>query len=159
MSQPMWTPSPERAAQTAMARLMRDLGKSDYAALHRWSVEHTQEFWNRIWDDGGVVGEKGGTTLVDGERMPGARWFPDGRLNFAENLLRRRGRSDAIVFWGEDRIKRRMTHDQLRDLVSRLAQALADAGVKKGDRVAGYLPNLPESTAAMLSTRPGAFSA
>jgi acetoacetyl-CoA synthetase len=152
MSQPMWTPSPERAAQTAMARLMRDLGKSDYAALHRWSVEHAQEFWNRIWDDGRVIGEKGGTTLVDGERMPGARWFPNGRLNFAENLLRRRGRGDAIVFWGEDRIKRRMTHDQLRDLVSRLAQALVDAGVKKGDRVAGYLPNLPESTAAMLAT-------
>jgi acetoacetyl-CoA synthetase len=148
----MWAPSPERAAQTAMARFMREAGMGDYAALHRWSVEHSQEFWNLVWDEFGVIGEKGGTTLVDGERMPGARWFPDGRLNFAENLLRRRGRGEAIVFWGEDRIKRRITHDQLHDLDSRLAQALADAGVKKGDRVAGYLPNLPQSTAAMLAT-------
>jgi acetoacetyl-CoA synthetase len=148
----MWTPSPERASQTAMARFMREAGQPDYASLHRWSVEHADAFWNRIWDFCGVIGEKGAATLADGARMPGARWFPHGRLNFAENLLRRRDRSAAIVFWGEDRIKRRMTHGQLHDLVSRLAQALADAGVKKGDRVAGYLPNLPESAAAMLAT-------
>ncbi len=152
MSQPMWTPDAERAAQTAMARFMREAGHADYASLHRWSVAHAEEFWNRLWDFCGVIGERGGATLVDGGRMPGARWFPQARLNFAENLLRGRGRGDAIVFWGEERIKRRLSHDQLHALVSRLAQALADAGVKKGDRVAGYLPNLPESTAAMLAT-------
>ncbi|TMG81431.1 MAG: acetoacetate--CoA ligase, partial [Betaproteobacteria bacterium] len=149
---PIWTPSPERVAQTAMARFMREAGKSDYAALHQWSVEQAPEFWNRVWDFCGVIGEKGGETLVDGERMPGARWFPNARLNFAQNLLRRRDGAEAIVFWGEDRIKRRMTYKQLYDLVSRMAQALADVGVRKGDRVAGYLPNLPEATAAMLAT-------
>src|SRR5205085_12464578 len=149
---PIWTPSPERVARTAMARFMREAGKSDYAALHQWSVEQAPEFWSRLWDFCGVIGEKGGQTLADGDRMPGARWFPNARLNFAQNLLRRRDGAESIVFWGEDRIKRRMTYKQLYDLVSRMAQALADVGVRKGDRVAGYLPNLPEATAAMLAT-------
>ena len=152
MSAPLWTPTPERAAQTDLARFMRTAGKSSYAQLHAWSVERSEEFWNMLWDFCGVIGEKGAKTLIDGNRMPGAKWFPQGRLNFAENLLRQDGRGDAIVFWGEDRVKRRLSHKQLRDLVSRMAQALADMGVGKGDRVAGYLPNLPESTAAMLAT-------
>jgi acetoacetyl-CoA synthetase len=149
---PLWTPSAERAAQTDMARFMARAGKSSYGELHAWSVARPEEFWNLVWDFCGVKGEKGARTLIDAERMPGAKWFPDGRLNFAENLLRSRDDADAIVFWGEERIKRKLSRKQLYDLVSRLAQALADAGVKKGDRVAGYLPNLPESTAAMLAT-------
>jgi acetoacetyl-CoA synthetase len=84
--------------------------------------------------------------------MPGAKWFPEARLNFAENLLRRRDRSDALVFWGEDKVQRRMSHAELHALVSRLAQALRAAGVTAGDRVGGYLPNLPESIAAMLAS-------
>jgi len=152
VSAPLWTPSAERAAQTDMARFMRAAGKKSYAELHAWSVERGVEFWNLFWDFCEVIGEKGGETLIDGNRMPGAKWFPQGRINFAENLLRHDGPGDAIVFWGEDRIRRRMSRRQLRELVSRMAQALADVGVKKGDRVAGYLPNLPESTAAMLAT-------
>src|SRR4051794_29745906 len=136
MNGPMWTPTEERAAQTAMARFMRELGKSDYAELHRWSVEHSPEFWNRLWDFCGVIGEKGNETLVQGDRMPGASWFPNGQLSFARNLLRRRDGAEAMVFWGEDRIKRRVTYKQLYDLVSRMAQALADMGIEKGDRVA-----------------------
>jgi acetoacetyl-CoA synthetase len=131
---------------------MRLAGRHSFEELHAWSVERSEDFWRLVWDFCGVRGEKGGRTLVDGGRMPGARWFPDGRLSFAENLLRRRDGADAIVFWGEDRIKRRLSHQNLYNLVSRLAQALADAGVRKGDRVAGYLPNLPEAAAAMLAT-------
>jgi acetoacetyl-CoA synthetase len=152
MTTPMWQPTPERAAQTGIARFMREVGKGDYAELHRWSVEHAPEFWNRVWDFCGVIGEKGARTLIDGDRMPGAKWFPEGRLNFAQNLLRRRDGAESLVFWGEDRIKRRLTYKHLYDLVSRMAQALADVGVGKGDRVAGYLPNVPEATAAMLAT-------
>jgi acetoacetyl-CoA synthetase len=148
---PLWTPSPQRVAATELARFMKLAGKADYAALHRWSVEQSAEFWNRLWDFCEVRGEKGARTVVDAERMPGARWFPDGRLNYAQNLLRSR-QGEALVFWGEDRIRRRLSHEQLRRLVSRMAQALADAGVKKGDRVAGYLPNVPEATAALLAT-------
>jgi len=152
MTTPMWQPTAERAAQTGIARFMREVGKGDYAELHRWSVEHAPEFWNRVWDFCGVIGEKGARTLIDGDRMPGAKWFPEGRLNFAQNLLRRRDGAESLVFWGEDRIKRRLTYKHLYDLVSRMAQALADVGVGKGDRVAGYLPNVPEATAAMLAT-------
>jgi acetoacetyl-CoA synthetase len=150
---PIWTPSPERAARTNMAHFMARAGSFDsYEALHRWSVENREAFWNLLWDYCEVRGAKGARTLVDGDRMPGAKWFPDGRINFAENLLRDRGGSDAIVFWGEDKVKRRLSRNELHDLVSRLSHALAAAGVGKGDRVAGYLPNLPESIAAMLAT-------
>ena len=149
---PLWQPSAERAAQTALARFIeRAGGFPDYDALHRWSVEKSEDFWSLVWDFCGVQGEKGARRLVDGDRMPGARWFPDARLNFAQNLLRADDDADAIVFWGEDKVKRRLTRRALHALVSRLQQALAAAGVGKGDRVAGYLPNLPESVAAMLA--------
>ena len=148
---PLWVPSPERAAQTLMGRFMARAGKKTYDELHAWSVDESEAFWNLLWDFCEVKGEKGARTLVDAGRMPGAKWFPDGKLNFAENLLRRRDDADAMVFWGEDRIKRKLSHKSLYVLVSRLAQALADAGVGPGDRVAGYLPNLPESAAAMLA--------
>ena len=150
---PLWTPSPERAAATNMARFMAAAGRAgSYEALHRWSIEQPEAFWNLLWDFCGVQGEKGARALADGNRMPGARFFPDGRVNFAENLLGERSDAEAIVFWGEDKVKRRLTRAELHDLVSRLQQALAAAGVTKGDRVAGYLPNLPESVAAMLAT-------
>jgi acetoacetyl-CoA synthetase len=148
----LWTPSPERAAKTELARFMKLAGKSSYAELHRWSIEHSADFWNAVWDFSAVRGEKGGEVVVDATRMPGANWFPQARLNYAENVLRNRGSTDAIVFWGEDRIKRRLSHENLYALVSRIARALSDAGVQKGDRVAGYLPNVPEATAALLAT-------
>ncbi len=156
---PLWTPSPERVAQTRLAQFMQRAsglqsgagGFADYAALHRWSIDEREAFWNLVWDFCEVRGEKGATTLVDGDRLPGATWYPDGRLNFAQNLLRERDDADALVFWGEDRVRRRLSRRDLHDLVSRISQALAAAGVRKGDRVAGYLPNLPESIAATLA--------
>jgi acetoacetyl-CoA synthetase len=150
--QPLWTPGAERAAQSLLARFMRRAGRSGWDDLHRWSVERSEEFWSLVWDFCEVRGRKGMRTLLHGDRMPGAQWFPEARLNFAENLLREHGDGDAMVFWGEDRIKRRLSWRELNDLVSRLAQALRAAGVTKGDRVAGYLPNLPESVAAMLAS-------
>jgi acetoacetyl-CoA synthetase len=149
---PLWTPSAERVERTLLARFMRQTGHRDYAALHRWSIENREAFWNLLWDFCAVRGEKGATTLRDGARMPGATWYPEGRLNFADNLLRSRDDGDALVFWGEDKVRRRLSRGALYDLVSRMAQALAAAGVRKGDRVAGYLPNLPESIAATLAT-------
>ena len=149
---PLWTPSAERVARSLLAHFMREAGQRDYAALHRWSIENRDAFWNLVWDFCAVRGAKGAITLLDGDRMPGARWFPEARLNFADNLLRAQDDSDALVFWGEDKVRRRLSRRALYDLVSRMAQALAAAGVKKGDRVAGYLPNLPESIAATLAT-------
>jgi acetoacetyl-CoA synthetase len=149
---PLWTPAPERAASTELARFMKLAGKSSYEELQRWSVEQSAEFWELVWRFGEVRGEPGARRVINADRMPGAKWFPEGKLNYAENLLRSREPGDAIVFWGEDRIKRRVTHQNLYHLVSRMSQALADAGVRKGDRVAGYLPNVPEATAALLAT-------
>ncbi|MGH8667780.1 MAG: acetoacetate--CoA ligase [Burkholderiales bacterium] len=149
---PLWAPGPERAAGTELARFMALARSDSFEKLHAWSIECSADFWNLLWDFCEVRGIRKGPVVIDQGRMPGAQWFPEATLNFADNLLRRRDASDAIVFWGEDRIKRRLSHRNLHDLVSRLAQALADAGVEKGDRVAGYLPNLPEATAAMLAT-------
>jgi len=155
---PLWQPSQERIEEANLTRFARQairewkLGINDYPAFYRWSVEHPEQFWDSLWKFAGVrASTKGSRVLADGEKMPGAKWYPEARLNFAENLLRRRDASTAIVFWGEDRVKRRVSHRELYELVSRLAQALRAAGVKPGDRVAIYLPNMPEAAAAMLA--------
>ncbi len=155
--QPMWTPSAERVASaniTAFARAAEarwDLRLPDYAALHAWSVGSPEQFWTSVWEFGGVVGERGERVLVDGDRMPGAKWFPEARLNFAQNLLRSRDERDALVFWGEDEVKNRLTHGELYRAVARFAAALREQGVGPGDRVAAYMPNMPETVVAMLA--------
>jgi acetoacetyl-CoA synthetase len=127
---------------------------ADFAELHRYSIEHPAEFWSALWDFTGVLGDKGAAPyLTDGERMPGARFFPGGRLNFAENLLRFKDRDgDALVFWGEDKVKRRMSWRELGEEVARAAEALRQAGVGVGDRVGAILPNMPESIVSVLAT-------
>ena len=153
----LWQPSPERVAATHLSRFMAaarqatGLPLQDYHALWQWSVDQPTPFWSLLWDFCDVVGDKGSVVLEDGDRMPGARWFPEARLNYAENLLRFSGPEDALVFWGEDKEKRRLSRDQLRAQVSRFQQFLRAAGVGPGDRVAGYLPNLPETLIAMLA--------
>ena len=154
---PLWTPTAEavdRAALTAFARAAEArTGRRfpDYRALHAWSVEDRAAFWELLWDFCGVVGNRGARTLVDGDRMPGAAFFPDARLNFAENLLTRTGDDDAIVFRGEDKVERRLSWNELAALVSRLQQLFRAAGVEPGDRIAAMLPNMPETVAAMLA--------
>jgi len=159
MSEPLWTPSPERiesANLTAFVRHARErwgVDARDHAALHTWSVTEPAQFWQSVWSFCGVIGDPGtGPALVGGQRMPGARWFPAARLNYAENLLRRRDRSPAIVFWGEDRLKSEVTCAELYSEVSRLAQVLRELGVQPGERVAGYMPNIPGTVIAMLAT-------
>jgi acetoacetyl-CoA synthetase len=123
-----------------------------YADLHRYSTDSPAEFWSALWDFAGVVGDKGPPPyLVDGDKMPGARFFPAARLNFAENLLRKDGDCPALVFWGEDKVKRRMSWRELREEVSRAAQALREAGVAAGDRVGAVMPNMPESIVGVLA--------
>ncbi|MGH7635708.1 MAG: AMP-binding protein, partial [Gemmatimonadaceae bacterium] len=157
--EPLWTPSPDGIASALVSDFMRQVNDrhgvalGDYAALHRWSVDHLEAFWTAVWDFGGVIAEKRGErVLIDGDKMPGARFFPDARLNFAENLLRTGDDSDAIVFRGEDKVRRRLSHRELNDAVSRMQQALAESGVGAGDRVAAFMPNMPETVIAMLAT-------
>jgi acetoacetyl-CoA synthetase len=158
MSEPLWTPSKERVETANLTRFIAEVNRrhglslDGYGDLWAWSVEHMEEFWADFWDFADIKAEtRGERVLVDADKMPGARFFPDAKLNYAENLLRRRDEADAIVFRAEDKVARRMSWRELYDLVSRLAAALRAAGVKPGDRVAGYIPNMPEATAAMLA--------
>jgi acetoacetyl-CoA synthetase len=154
----LWTPEESRAAQTTLAAfsaLMASRASKSFACyddLHRYSTESPAEFWSTLWDFAGVVGDKGAPPyLVDGDKMPSARFFPGARLNFAENLLRKDGDGPALVFWGEDKVKRRMSWRELREEVARAAQALREAGVAAGDRVGAILPNMPESIVGVLA--------
>src|SRR3954469_12035664 len=152
----LWRPSEravEEAQVTQFARQVvrkRRLELNGYPDFYRWSVERPEAFWSDTWDFCGVrAARKGATVLVDGDKMPGARWFPEARLNFAENLMRRGDRGDAFVFWDESGFRRRGSYADLYSDVSRAAQALLALGLRTGDRVAAFIPNIPE--AAMLA--------
>jgi acetoacetyl-CoA synthetase len=160
MSELLWSPSPARIAAEPVTAFMEaaeavggPAAGAGYAALHRWSVEAPEAFWSLLWDFAGVrASERGAVVLEDGERFPGARWFPGAQLNYAENLLRRDDDRTAVIGLLEDGRRRTLTHGELYNEVSRLAAALRDAGVQAGDRVAGFMPNLPETLVAMLAT-------
>ncbi|MDR3499756.1 MAG: acetoacetate--CoA ligase [Parvibaculum sp.] len=154
---PLWRPTPDSIAHTNMAAFMARLTArhgvhlADYAALHRWSVEHREAFWDEIWDYCGVIGEKGARILIDGDKMPGAKFFPDARLNFAENLLSGASEGTALYFNNEGKMAAPMSWPELRGHVARLASVLRRWGVAPGDRVAAFMPNCPETIIAMLA--------
>lgn len=155
---PLWTPSPERKLEanlTAFAQLVaRQYGPryDTYEALYDWSIREPEKFWCTLWDFCGVVSEtRGARTLIDADRMPGAQWFPDARLNYAQNLLRRRDNEIGFVFRGENKVHRTLTFAEIYDATSQLAQALRAQGVKPGDRVAGIVANMPEAIIGLMA--------
>jgi acetoacetyl-CoA synthetase len=149
---PLWTPDPARAEASALWRFMQPLGLRSFEEVLRFSVERPEDFWSGVWDFCAVKAEtRGERVLADGHRMPGARFFPDARLNYAENLLRRNDETDALVFRGEDKVQRRMSWARLNQDVARLHRALAAAGIKAGDRVAAIVPNMPEAIVCFLA--------
>lgn len=164
---PVWTPSPERVARSQLRAFADEVSArhgvpiDGYADLHRWSVQHPEQFWALAWEFLGVVASRDYDEVVDDlARFPGARWFPGAQLNYAENLLRFCGTgpsaldpdSAAIVFRGERLPRRVLSRADLLTAVQRCATALRAAGVEPGDRVAGYLPNIPETVIAFLAT-------
>ncbi|MDH3580330.1 MAG: acetoacetate--CoA ligase [Hyphomicrobiales bacterium] len=158
MNEPLWTPPGDAPTNCNMAQFMAHLSaRSDVAVadadeLHRFSVAQPELFWAAVWDFCGVIGDKGSRPwLVDGDRMPGAQFFPQATLNFAENLLRNEQSGAALVFWGEDKIRRSVGWDELRAAVSSVQQAFSELGVKPGDRVAAVMPNMPEAIVGMLA--------
>ena len=158
MGELLWKPSEERIRNSNMFRFMSLVNQkhqqtfTDYNGLYAWSVSHISEFWAAVWDFVGIKASRGYDQVIDDERkMPGAKWFPGARLNFAENLLRFRDDSVALIFKGEDHPTVKMTYAQLYDEVARLAKGLKACGVGPGDRVAGFLPNMPEAVTAMLA--------
>jgi len=149
---PIWTPSAQAVESAQMTQFARGivrkyhLDSHAYADFYQWTVDHPEEFWSEVWDFCGVIAsKKGATVLVDGGKMPGAKWFPDARLNFAENLLRRGDQGDAFVFWDERGFQQRVSYSNLTSDVSRAAQAMAQLGLRPGDRAAAFIPNIPET--------------
>jgi acetoacetyl-CoA synthetase len=158
MAKMLWKPSEERARNTQIYRFMnlvnQKFGKSfaAYEALYQWSIDNIPEFWGTFWDFAGIKASGPYTEIVDNpDRMPGTKWFSGARLNFAENLLRYRDDRVALVFQPEDREVRKISYAELYDEVARLAKPLRDMGIRPGDRVVGFLPNMPESIMAMLA--------
>jgi acetoacetyl-CoA synthetase len=155
----LWQPSAERRNNAAIARFIESVRKeyrtevNDYPSLYQWSLNNPEAFWDLLWDFANIkAARKGNAVLADRHKMPGARWFPEARLNYAENLLRRHDeRRSAIRFRGENGDTCRLSCGELYRRVSQAAQALRNDGVQPGDRIAGVLPNRPETIIAMLA--------
>ena len=159
MAELLWTPSEERIKNTNMYRFMHFVNKrygkkfTEYTSLYKWSIENIPDFWASMWDFGEIIASQPYDQVVDDlNKMPGAKWFSGARLNFAENLLRYRDDQVALIFKGEAQDSIKMSYAELYDEVARVARSLKEAGVKAGDRVGGFVPNMPEAIIAMLAT-------
>ncbi len=158
MSQPLWTPTPDRIEQANISRFLDyvrrecDPHVTSQRALYQWSVAHPEKFWPQVWAFCGIRASKTWDhVLVDGKKMPGAQWFAGSRLNFAENLLRYRDERPALVFRSEHGERVALSYQELYRQVAGLADALRKSGVTAGDRVAGFMPNRPEAVIGMLA--------
>jgi len=156
--EPLWRPTQQRIANANITNFIRIINDQQglvidsFEALHQWSIENKAAFWSAIWDYCGVIGAKGSRILIDGSDMERATWFPDATLNFAKNLMRRQDESIAIYFRAEDQVEYQLSWQSLWQQTAALAAWLEAEGLEPGDRVAGYLPNLPEAVVAMLAT-------
>ncbi|NWG11265.1 acetoacetate--CoA ligase [Candidatus Bathyarchaeota archaeon] len=159
MRKTLWIPSEERVKQANITRFIDNVNKkhdvaiASYNQLYRWSVENISDFWAAMWEFGDIIASRKYDVVVDNlGKFPGAKWFVGARLNFAENLLRRRDNRLAFMFKGETRKSVGITYAELYDSVACLAEALREVGVSSGDRVAAYMPNITETALAMLAT-------
>jgi acetoacetyl-CoA synthetase len=158
MAKLLWKPSQERIENSNMYRFMNVINDkyhqnfSEYAPLHQWSIENIADFWETMWEFADIIASKPYDQVIDDvTKMPGARWFSGARLNYAQNLLRFRDDKVALIFKGEGQPSTKMTYGELYDEVARLAQSLKAAGVQAGDRVVGFMPNMPATIVAMLA--------
>jgi len=155
----LWKPDSEKVKRSQMYEFLHliadkyHLEEPDYLQLHSWSVESPEKFWGEFWNYTKILHSKNFNSVVDdAKKMPGAKWFEGARLNFAENLLQHRGDKTAIIFRGENGVDKRLSRDELYIEVQRVAGGLKAIGIAKGDRVAGFMPNIPETVIAMLAT-------
>ncbi len=159
MKKPLWTPSAERVNQAKMTDFTRyiaekyNLSLSSYTDLYHWSIENRADFWKEIWHYCDIKSSQTYKhVLQNGDDMLNSHWFEGARLNFAENLLRRRDEGIALIFRGEDGRTERMSYRELYEAVAKVSSALRAFGIEKGDRIAGFLPNIKETVIAMLAT-------
>ncbi|CCK78843.1 acetoacetate--CoA ligase [Desulfobacula toluolica] len=158
MSKLLWQPSEERIKSTNMYRFMKLVNEkfntnlTDYPSLWEWSVDNLEDFWSTTWDFIDIKASRLYEKAIDDPtKMPGANFFVNSKLNFAENLLRFRNDNIALIFKGENSVQRTLTYNQLYDEVAKTAASLKALGIQKGDRVVGFIPNMPESIIAMLA--------
>ena len=158
MRQPLWKPSENQIKNANMTRFIefvnRKHGKKfkTYDDLYQWSIDSIPDFWAAVWDFCEIKASKKYDQVVDDlKKFPGASWFVGAKLNFAENLLRYRDDRLAFIFRGETKKSAKMTYVELYSRVARLAASLREVGIRPGDRVAGYMPNLMETAIAMLA--------
>ncbi len=158
MGKMLWKPTEQTIQQTNMFKFMRTVNErygqrfTQYPELYQWSVDHISDFWALLWEFVQIKASAPYTEVVDDPtRMPGAKWFTSARLNFAENLLRYRDDRTALIFKGEGMPSTRTSYSQLYDEVARVAAALKSAGIKPGERVVGFIPNMPQAIVAMLA--------
>lgn len=165
MAKLLWEPSEEKILRSNMKRFMEVVNErynknfSEYGQLYDWSVENISDFWAVMWDFAEIIASRSYDQVIDDPgKMPGAKWFSGAKLNFAENLLRYKDDQIALIFKGEMQPVRRLTYAQLYDEVARIAKSLREMGVVAGDRIVGFMPNMPESIIAMLAAASiGAF--
>ncbi|MBY6063258.1 acetoacetate--CoA ligase [Pseudidiomarina sediminum] len=154
----LWQPSAEQIQQARMSDFLQrvnqqfGLGLANYHDLHQWSVQHSADFWRYLWDYFDVIGVPGNTVVTDADKLPGAQWFPEATLNFAENLLRYNDNHTALIFRGENGARQAISYQELHRQVALVAAHLRALGVGKGDRVAAMMPNCCETIVAMLAT-------
>jgi len=158
MANMLWKPSKERIQRTNMYRFMNFINEkysksfTEYVPLYQWSIDNIPDFWASMWEFAEIKASKHYDQVIDDlNKMPGANWFSGARLNFAENLLRYRDDRTALIFKGEGQDSRRMTYAELYDEVARITQSLKEHGIKAGDRVVGFMPNMPQTIIAMLA--------
>ena len=148
----LWSPSAAEVAATQLDGFRRRTGHADYASLHAWSIRSPDQFWGALWDTAEIVGDPGSVVVEHLDRMPGAQWFPHARLNYAENLLRRRDDAVALIYRDETGHRESLTFAELSSRVASVAAHLHDLGIGSGDRVAAVVPNRIETVVAMLAT-------
>ncbi len=159
MNEILWQPSENRIKTSKMFLFMKNINNkyqlnlASYKELHLWSINNRELFWNEIWDFYEIIGSKGNKPYLNPEnKLPGTIFFPNGKLNYAENMLKKNNNDTAIIFWSEDKIKKKICWSDLNNQVSAMANFLKKKGIKKGDRIAAYLPNIPETIVTMLAS-------
>ena len=155
----LWRPSSKIKEESNLNQFIKNFvdefkNQSDvkYEELWKWSIEKPEKFWDSIWDYSNVLGKKGEILLKDKDKMPGARFFPNAKLNYTENVLKNKNESLAIISEREDGLKSKISTLELKDKVLKLAGWLKENGISKGDRVCAYMPNCPETIITMLAT-------
>ena len=155
----LWRPSRKIKEESNLNQFIKNFvdefkNQSDvkYEELWKWSIEKPEKFWDSIWDYSNLLGEKGEILLKDKDKMPGARFFPNAKLNYTENVLKNKNEPLAIISEREDGLKSKISTLELKDKVLKLAGWLKESGISKGDRVCAYMPNCPETIITMLAT-------